>query len=239
MSFNAVTCQNYFFRSPLVLFSAVLRIRLTLVCCVTIFVLWIQGETTHFLQSVFYYVPLGQTLLLPSKRKWHGFLLSWGLWLQSLGLSPGIDSHLQVSSRDFKYIPEAWACCSSFSVTAIANHCWSAAFKVVFCTLQPGFEFFGYKCSWSMLVLFLPGCGKCLQALCKAVLKYSSTWASLRNLSALGRSPSRPHVIKRLKPVILLVSNCFWVETGRLLSPNKYSAKIPSPNQNCTLLQLF
>lgn len=85
----------------------------------------------------------------------------------------------------------------------MAIHCWSAAFKVIFCTLQPGFEFCGYKCCWSLLMLFLPACGKCLQALCKAVLKYNSTWASLRNLSALGRSPSRPHVIKRLKPVKL------------------------------------
>lgn len=69
MSFNAVTCQNYFFRSRLVLFSAVLRIRLTLVCCVTIFVLWIEGEATHFLQRIFYYVSLGQTLLTSLKEE--------------------------------------------------------------------------------------------------------------------------------------------------------------------------
>lgn len=121
MSFSAVACQNDFCRSPLVLFSAVLRIRLILIFCVTIFLLWIQGETTHFLQIVFYYVSLGQTLLLPSKRKWHGFLLSLDF---NLDLLPGIDSHLQVSCRDFNYVPEAWACCSSFSVTAIAIHCW-------------------------------------------------------------------------------------------------------------------
>lgn len=73
-----MTCQNYFFRSPLVLFSADLRIRLTLVYCVTLFLLWIQGEATHFLQIVFYYVSVGQTLFTSLKEKMAGIPLILG-----------------------------------------------------------------------------------------------------------------------------------------------------------------
>lgn len=64
--------------------------------------------------------------------------------------------------------------------------------------------------------------------------------ASLRNLSALVRSPSRPCVIKRPKPVIL--NSETQLDTRRQEGcslPNEYSAKLPSPNQNCTLLSSF
>lgn len=172
MSFSAVTCQNYFFRPPLVLFSAVLRIRLILVFCVTLFLLWIQGETTHFLQTVFYYVPLGQSSWVPSKRKWHGFLLPLDLWLQSLDLPPGIDRHLQVFCRDFKYIPEAWTCCSSFSVTSLlAGSWWSAAQTGI--QSGPLHTWARVWILWVWVQLVCVG-GKCLQALSKAVLKCNS-----------------------------------------------------------------
>lgn len=76
---------------------------------------------------------------------------------------------------------------------------------------------------------------------CKACAKLcSNATAPPRNLSALVRSPSRPCVIKRLKLVILYSETQF--DTGRpegCCLPNEYSGKIPSPNQNCTLLSSF
>lgn len=96
MSFKAGTCQNDFLRSPLVLFSAILRIRLILVFCVTISLLWIQGENTCFLWMVFYYLAWGEMLLLFLKRKWCVIPLILGCRTPVLRPSPRYDSHLQV-----------------------------------------------------------------------------------------------------------------------------------------------
>lgn len=81
-------------------------------------------------------------------------------------------------------------------------------------------------------------------SVCKPCAKLCSNAAalpaSLRNLSASVRSPSRPCVIKRLKPVML--NSETQLDTRRQEGcslPDEYSAKLPSPNQNCTLLSSF
>lgn len=64
--------------------------------------------------------------------------------------------------------------------------------------------------------------------------------ASLRSLNDLVRSPSMPCVIKRLQFVIL--NSEAQSDTRRQEGcslPYLYSAKIPSPYQNCTLLCSF
>lgn len=171
-------CQNYFFRSPLVLSSAVLRIRLI------IFLLWIQGETTHFLQTVFYYSSLGQALLLPLKRKMacdssYPWISDFSPQTFPQVLTVICKSTAEILNVFLRLGPAAVLFLSQPQQFTAGRHlmvCWHRlAFKVVFCTLRPGFEFCGYECSWSVLVLFLPGCGRCLQGLCKAVLKCNST----------------------------------------------------------------
>lgn len=183
MSFNAVICQNYFFQSPLILFSAVLRIRLILVCCVIVFLLWIQGETTHFLQIVFYYVSLGQTLFTFLKEEMAWIPLILGSLTLILRPFPRCWQSSATLQQRFKIY--SWGLgllqfffCYSHSNSLLVDPWWSAAQTGIQSSLlhtSAGFEFCGYKCSWSVLVLFLPGCGKCLQALCKVVLKCNST----------------------------------------------------------------
>lgn len=86
---------------------------------------------------------------------------------------------------------------------------------------------------------------RCLQAKCKALVKYNNTdgivlLASLRKLNALGRSCNSQYVIKRPKLVLLYSNMQFHTRRPEGCSlPNEDSAKIVSSNQNCTLWSSF